>query len=137
MRLKPSDYAALSDFRYQLRLFLTFSEEAARAADVEPQQHQLLLAVQGLSMSGAPTIKQLADRLVLKHHSTVELVDRLQRRGLVVRERSATDGRVAQVQLTRDGAQLLERLTLAHRDELKRKGPALVKALQAILKKAP
>jgi DNA-binding MarR family transcriptional regulator len=129
------DYTALADFRYRLRRFLAFSEAAAREAGLEPQQHQLLLAVRGFG-DVAPTVRDLAERLILKHHSTVELVDRMQRRGLVRRRRSSADRRVAQVHLTPRGANVLERLTVAHRDELVEAGPTLVTALQSILRKA-
>jgi DNA-binding MarR family transcriptional regulator len=127
------DYAALSEFRYRLRRFLAFSEDAAREAGLEPQQHQLLLAVRGFG-DEVPTVRELSERLVLKHHSTVELVDRLEKRGLVRRKRSTIDRRVAHVQLTPRGTQVLERLTLAHRDELDTAGPALVTALQSVLR---
>jgi DNA-binding MarR family transcriptional regulator len=128
------DYAALSEFRYRLRRFLAFSEAAARDAGLEPQQHQLLLAVRGFG-EAPPTMRDLAERMILKHHSTVGLVDRLQRRGFVRRERTDTDGRVARVSLTPRGAHVLEKLTFAHHDELAKAGPALVTALQSTLRK--
>jgi DNA-binding MarR family transcriptional regulator len=131
VRLTDSEYEHLAELRHQLRRFLAFSEERARQARLEPKQHQLLLAVRALRQP--PTIGALAERLVLKHHSAVELVDRLERRGLVRRMRSAADRRVAYVELTPRGRAVLERLTLAHRDELKRAGPDLLAALNTVL----
>jgi DNA-binding MarR family transcriptional regulator len=128
------DYVALAEFRHRLRRFVAFSETAARKAGLEPQQHQLLLAVRGFP-GEAPTMRDLAERLVLKHHSTVELVDRLERRRLVRRHRSTIDRRVVRVTLTAGGANLLERLTLSHREELETAGPALVAALHSITRK--
>jgi DNA-binding MarR family transcriptional regulator len=88
-----ADYRALADFRYQLRRFLHFSESAAREGGLEPQQHQLLLAVKGAPGGQPPTIGMLAERLQLRHHSTVELVDRMEDRKLVRRARAGEDRR--------------------------------------------
>src|SRR6185369_9323763 len=85
------DYQALAEFRYQIRRFLHFSEQAARAAGIEPKQHQLLLAIKGLPESLRPTIGTLADRMQLQHHSAVELIDRLEKAGMVDRTRSEID----------------------------------------------
>jgi DNA-binding MarR family transcriptional regulator len=134
--LTESEYASLSEFRYRLRLFLAFSEEQAKAAGLNPQQHQLLLAVQGFGAE-QPSVGMLAERLMLRHHSTVELIDRLQRRGLVSRIRSVQDRRLASVGVTTRGAQVLRRLSLAHRDELRRTGPELVRTLSSLLKAKP
>jgi DNA-binding MarR family transcriptional regulator len=131
VRLTDSEYEHLAELRHQLRRFLAFSEEQARAAELEPRQHQLLLAVR--ANKEPPTIGALAARLVLKHHSAVELVDRLEQRGLVKRSRSQTDRRVAYVELTPRGRSVLERLTVAHRDELKRAGPDLLRAIRTAL----
>lgn len=133
-RLDASGYRALAEFRYQLRQFLQFSEDQARAAGLEPQQHQLLLAIKGLPEGSAPTIRELAGRLLLKHHSTVELVDRLERRGAVRRTANPADARTVLVQLTRTGEQLLAALSQAHSSELETAGPALIKALTAVLR---
>lgn len=132
--LSEAQYASLSEFRYRLRVFLAFSEEQSRSLGLNPQQHQLLLAVKGFGAE-APTVGMLAERLMLRHHSTVELIDRLQRQGLVVRKRTTADRRVASVGITARGAQLLRKLSLAHRDELMRTGPELAKALAALLEK--
>jgi len=127
------EYRALAEFRYQLRCFLRFSEHAARDAGLEPQQHQLLLAVRGMPEGSTATIGQLAERLQLRHHSTVELVDRLESRGLVRREQHPTDARQVVVTLTRQGETLLPRLAQAHRTELRTVAPRLLAALHALL----
>jgi DNA-binding MarR family transcriptional regulator len=129
--LTDQEYEHLSELRHQLRRFLAFSEGQARGAKLEPQQHQLLLAVRG--RPSPPTVGELAERLVLRHHSVVELIDRLERRSLVRRVRSTDDRRVAYVELTATGRALLERLSRAHRDELRRSGPGLVRALGSLL----
>src|SRR3954451_12064007 len=134
-RAAPSrgDYRALAEFRYQIRVFLSFSEKAARAAGIEPQQHQLLLACKGLPERLRPTIKTLAERLCVQHHTAVALVDHLEHRGLVRRRPSPTDGREVLVDLTATGERLLRRLALLHRQQLRTVAPALVKALVPLL----
>src|SRR5512135_1629515 len=89
----PPPYREMAEFRYQLRRFLRFSELAAPAAGLKPQQYLLLLALRGLPPEMQPTVGALAERLQLRHHSTVGLVDRLERRGLVRRVRGARDRR--------------------------------------------
>jgi len=127
-----AEYRALADFRYELRRFLRFSEQAARAAGLEPQQHQLLLAVCGLPRRVPATIGRLAERLQLRHHSTVERVDRMEARGLVRRARQGPDRRRVAVRLTPRGERLLPRLSLAHRTELDAVAPRLVRALRGL-----
>jgi DNA-binding MarR family transcriptional regulator len=131
--LTDSDYCALANFRYRLRHFLAFSEAKASDAGLTPQQQQLLLAVRGFHPQ-VPNIGMLAERLVLRHHSVVELVDRLERRGMVRRLRDSEDRRQARIHLSRRGERVLARLTIAHCDELRRAGPELVRLLLAILK---
>jgi len=131
-KLKLADYQALAEFRYQIRRFLRFSEDAARAAGLEPQQHQLLLAIKGMPGSRCARISDLAERLQIQHHSTVELVDRLAARGLVSRALSEDDRREVHVQLTARGEGLLKALTLHHKNELRRAAPALAAALYEI-----
>jgi DNA-binding MarR family transcriptional regulator len=123
---------ALAEFRHQLRQFLHFSEEAARRAGVEPQQHQLMLAITAMEPQPA-SIRNLAERLLLRHHSAVGLVDRLERCGMVRRAQSATDRRSAQVFLTPKGNRILHKLSLHHREELKSAAPALIENLALIL----
>ena len=128
-----TDTRSLAAFRYELRLFLAFSEQAAREAGIEPQQHQLLLAVGGLPPRQRPNIRTLAERLCVQHHTAVALVDKLCERGLVQRERSTEDKREVLVRLTEPGAELLQQLSRQHRSHLQRVGPELVAALAQIL----
>lgn len=126
-------YRALAEFRHQIRLFLHFSEQAAREAGIEPQQHQLLLAIKGIPIGTQPTIGRIAERLQLRHHSVVELVNRLTDHGAIVREANPDDGREVRLRLTRAGERLLRKLSIAHHDELSKAGPALRDALDAVL----
>jgi DNA-binding MarR family transcriptional regulator len=130
--LSVDEYRALAEFRYQVRRFLGFSEEQVRALGMEPQQHQLLLAIKGLPDGATASIGELAERLQLKHHSTVELVNRLEKHGHVVRELSQQDRRQVIVRLTSSGAAVLRQLSLAHHQELETAGPRLAKALASI-----
>ncbi len=130
---KPIDYPSLAELRYQIRRFLRFSEEAARAAGIEPQQHQLLLAIKGLPPDRRPTIGALAERLQLQHHSAVELVDRSVQRNLVRRLRSTSDQRQVLIRLTAKGERILRDLSMHHRDVLKEAGPALLQVLNNLI----
>src|ERR1051326_8766415 len=112
--MTQADYRALSEFRYQIRRFLHFSEEAARAEGLEPQQHQMLLAIQALGEPEPPTIGELADHLVVRHHSAVGLADRLEKRGLVERARGGLDRRQVRLRLTPEGSEKLNRLSKLH-----------------------
>ncbi len=131
--VNENDYQALAEFRYHIRRFLRFSERAAREAGVEPQQHQLLLAVKGMPDESRATISELAERLQIQHHSTVELVDRLTTRGLVTRKRGAEDRRQVIVQLTTKGEKLLRDLSMFHRDELRDESAELVGSLRRLV----
>jgi DNA-binding MarR family transcriptional regulator len=128
--LALSDYQALAESRYQIRRFLHYSEQAARAMDLEPQQHQLMLALKGLPEGMRPTIGTVAERLQIQHHSTVELVNRLSLGGLVKRTRAGSDQRVVLLLLTPKGEKVLRELSLGHQAELRNQGPALVAALE-------
>ncbi|HEX5167031.1 MAG TPA: MarR family winged helix-turn-helix transcriptional regulator [Thermomicrobiales bacterium] len=128
-----ADLQALAEFRYQIRHFLSFSERAARAAGIEPRQHQLLLALAGLPEGVQPTIRALADRMHLQHHSAVELVSRLEQRGMVVRDRDRHDRRQVLVRLTPEGEAILRQLSTTHWAELRSRGPILARALNAIV----
>ena len=123
----------MAELRYQIRKFLRFSENAARQAGIEPQQHQLLLAIRGLPDGASPTIGVLAERMQLQHHSTVELVDRLVDRNFLCRLRSTNDRRQVLVKLTHDGEEFLQKLSLHHLEELQSAGPTFVKVLNSLL----
>jgi len=131
-RLTVAEYRALADFRCQLRRFLRFSEDAARGAGLEPQHHQVLLALRGMPDGTAATIGLLADRLQLRHHTMVGLIDRMAARNLVRRRPGTTDRRQVVVGLTPRGERVLPRLSLAHRAELRAVAPALLRSLAAL-----
>jgi DNA-binding MarR family transcriptional regulator len=124
------DYQALAELRYQIRRFLHFSEQIARDAGLEPQQHQLMLALKGLPEGVRPIIGELAERLQIRHHSTVELVNRLTTGGYVRRARDTQDRREVLLSLTGKGEQVLKELSLYHTTELCLRGPVLVFALK-------
>jgi len=132
-RITLADYRALASFRHEIRKFIAFSEQAARDAGIEPQQHQLLLAVRGLPGNMRPTIGAIAERLCVQHHTAVALVDKLEARGLVQRERSEEDRREVLLKLTRDGDALLRALSALHRQQLETVGPNMVRALERVL----
>jgi DNA-binding MarR family transcriptional regulator len=135
MATQPN-FKAMAELRYQIRRFLRFSENAARQAGIEPQQHQLLLAVRGLPDVLKPTIGVLAERMQLQHHSTVELIDRLVERGFLFRLRSTDDKRQVLVKLTHNGEEFLKRLSLHHLQELQSAGPTFVKVLQSLIEES-
>jgi DNA-binding MarR family transcriptional regulator len=130
------DYQTLHEFRHAIQRFLHFSAEAARSVGFEPQQHQLMLAVKGLPDGMSPTIGVLAKRLLIRHHSCVELVDRLVASGHVERERNEADRREVLVRLTPEGEARLRELTLHHQAELRTAGPALAKVLRLVVEGA-
>src|SRR4051812_47540729 len=127
-----TEYEALAAFRYALRQFLRFSEQAAHEGGVTPPQHQVLLAIKGFPARERITIGELAERLQIRHHSVVGLVDRLVAQGLVLREPAINDRRQVYVMLSGRGAAMLDRLTAAHREELRRIEPALRRLLEHI-----
>lgn len=133
LEVSQADYRALAEFRYQIRGFLSFSERAARAQGIEPQQHQLLLALKGLPTGKRATIGTMAERLCIEHHTAVTLSDRLERAGLVRRERSSHDRREVLLSITPHGEEILGKLSSLHRQQLKTIGPGLQRALAAIL----
>ncbi len=134
-RTTAAEYQALAAFRYALRRFLEFSTAAARAAGLPPQQHQALLAIKGFPSRKPVGVGELAAQLCVRPHSAVGFVDRLARRGLVRRVPSKDDHRRVQVRLTSQGETLLAQLSAAHRDELRRVGPELQRALGKIGRK--
>jgi DNA-binding MarR family transcriptional regulator len=131
--LSQSEYQALAELRYQLRCFLHFSEQEARVAGLEPQQHQLLLAIKGLPSEKTASVGELAERLQLQHHSTAELINRMVERKLLERQRDTSDQRRVLVYLTEHGDELLKKLSLLHRMELRTTGPALVQVLNGLI----
>jgi DNA-binding MarR family transcriptional regulator len=135
--LDESEYRKLEEFRFQIRRFLNFSETAARKSGIEPQQHQALLALKGRPAGALPTVGLVAERLLLRHHSAVGLIDRLQNLGLVTRETNPGDARQVLVHLTARGERILHRLSVTHRQELDEAAPNLATALRAISRKAP
>lgn len=122
----------LAEFRYELRCFLHFSECAALEAGLHPRQHQLLLQVAGAPQGAAVTIAYAAERLGLRHHSAVELVDRSVREGLLARTADPGDRRRAILRVTRKGRQVLGRLTGTHARELNELAPRLAQVLERI-----
>lgn len=123
--LTKADFEALARFRFGIRRYLRFSEQAVRRHGLTPQQYQLLLALKGFPGREWATLTELADRLQLRHHSVVELVNRAQAQDLVTRTSDPADARVVRVELTRHGERALARLSALHRDELQRLGTAL------------
>ncbi|MFZ0335054.1 MAG: MarR family transcriptional regulator [Candidatus Acidiferrales bacterium] len=130
---KGFDYRALAEFRYEVRRFQNLSEQAARAAGIEPQQYQALLAVKGLPASYNATVGALAERLQIQHHSAVELVDRLETHGLLKRARSRKDRRQVLLRLTARGEEILRQVALPHRAELRSSGLTILRALQTVM----
>lgn len=130
------DYEVLAAFRSRLRRFLRFSEAAAKAHGLTPQQHQLLLAIKGLPGRGSASIAELAGRLERRHHSVVGLLQRCEAAGLVERRHDPEDGRVVRVSLTHAGEKILHALTAQHRLELHRMRGE-IQALAALLEDGP
>jgi DNA-binding MarR family transcriptional regulator len=127
------DYVTLATLRYQIRRFLHVRETAARAAGVAPQQYLVLLQLKGLEKEGLATMGVLAERLQVRHHSAVGLVNRLVTRGMVNRRRDHRDRRSVVVELTAKGHAVLRRLALYSLAELETEGPALVAVLRRLL----
>ena len=123
---QDADYRALAEFRYHIQRYLDFSDTAARAAGMEPKQYQLLLAIRGLPEDEEPTVSALAQRLRNRHHSVVELINRAETKGLVIRSRL---GQRVLVRLTQKGERLLARAVEERLQELRIAGPLLVQAL--------
>ena len=135
--ITTAEYRALAELRYRIRKFVREGDAAASAAGLEPQQYLLLLAIRGLPEGEEATIGTLADRLALKHHSAVELIDRLEARGYVHRSRSRDDRRRVLVTLLPRGEKLLEQVARQRISELRASGAALVNAISALLEGKP
>lgn len=132
--MSAAEFRALAEFRYRIRIFLIGSEEAARKAGLEPQQYALMLALRGLPVGLEPSIRELAERMQLRHHSVVELVDRLERRQHLRRERSRSDRRQVILHLTSRGERVLTRLAKQRILELRTAAPVLVESLTAVIR---
>jgi DNA-binding MarR family transcriptional regulator len=133
-KLTLSDYQALAEFRYQIRRFLHFSEQVTKPAGLKRGQYQLLLAIKGMPSGVRPVIRELADRMQIRHHSAVELVNRLEAGGFIRRTRAEDDRREVLLALTPKGEKVLAELALHHHDELRSDGPELVAALRRIMR---
>jgi DNA-binding MarR family transcriptional regulator len=135
--MSQPEYKALADFRYQIRKYLRFMEEKARAHGYNPQQYQLLLAIEGLPEGQIPTIKTLAERMQLNHNTMVELVDRCEKRGLLRRTREGLDRRLVTLAPTLAGKRMMQEQANASRSELQEIGPILFASLQRLMEQAP
>jgi DNA-binding MarR family transcriptional regulator len=134
--LNAVEYAALAEFRYQLRRFLRNMEEHARGTGHHPQQYQVLLAIKGLPRELSPTISTIAERMQLNHNSMVELIDRCERKGLLHRAKSGDDRRMVTLALTPEGEQVLRQLASAARQELQTVGPILAESIRQLVQNA-
>ena len=132
--LTSCDYRSLAELRHQIRLFAHFSEQAVRSAGLNPSQHQLMLALKGLPPHLRPSVGKMAKRLQIQPHSTVELVNRLARHGYVLRQRGDDDQREVLLSLTVKGEKVLSALSLHHKAELCKAGPALIGALRSVMR---
>jgi DNA-binding MarR family transcriptional regulator len=137
MEITSDEYRALAELRYRIRHFVREGDVVAQAAGLEPQQYLLLLAIRGLPTGHEATIRTLADRLALKHHSAVELIDRLETRGYVRRTRGRDDRRRVLVSLLPRGERILEQVARHRIGELRSTGHALVQAIDQLLEKPP
>ena len=125
VQITKAEYEALAAFRYAIRRFIRFSEHAARNAGITPQQHQLLLAIKGFPGRESATVSELAERLQMRQHSMVGLIDRTEAQGFVRREPGTIDRRQVYICLTPPGETLLRKLSLIHQQELRNIAEAL------------
>lgn len=132
-KITESEYMALAELRHCIRRFLQEGDTTARQAGLEPQQYLLLLAIRGLPAGQEATIRVLAERLSLRHHSTVELIDRMEARGYVKRMRGREDRREVLISLQPRGEKLLEKVVEQRIIELRANGRELVQAISALL----
>jgi DNA-binding MarR family transcriptional regulator len=132
-KITEGEFAALAELRHRIRRFLQEGDAAARQAGLEPQQYLLLLAIRGLPAGQDASIRVLADRLSLRHHSTVELIDRMEARGYVKRMRGREDRRQVLISLQPRGEKLLEKVVEQRIIELRANGRELVQAIGALL----
>jgi DNA-binding MarR family transcriptional regulator len=133
--LQAKDYVALAAFRYAMRKFLRFSKDLlAKEARLTPEQYEALLALKASPRFNGMTVGEISERLQVKHHTAVSLLDKLETRNLARRKRANTDRRTVNVQLTKAGATLLSRLALIHYHEIRRRAPEIVNALRCVRK---
>jgi len=131
--LPANDYEALANFRYLLRKFLRFSKDfLTTTADINPEQYEALLAIKAFHSHEGLTISHLSERLQVKHHSAVNLVDRLAGKKLITRETGSIDRRRKHLKLTAKGARLIERLAAAHRKEIRLRSAEMIKAFERL-----
>jgi DNA-binding MarR family transcriptional regulator len=134
-RITSAEYRALAELRYRIRLFLREGDSTALGEGLEPQQYQMLLAIRGLEEGEAATVGTLAERLAIKHHSAVELIDRLEGHGFVRRLRDKQDRRQVRVLLLPRGERALAGVVKERISELRASGDALVRAIQTLLER--
>jgi DNA-binding MarR family transcriptional regulator len=131
--LQAKDYDALGAFRYAMRKFLRFSKEVVAArAKLTPEQYEALLAIKSGSGADGMTVGEMSERLQVKHHTAVSLLDKLEARNLAIRKRAVADRRNVNVELTKAGALLLTRLAAIHRHELQQRSPEIIDALRRL-----
>jgi len=135
-KITSAEYRALAELRYRIRLFLRAGDATALSEGLEPQQYQMLLAIRGLEEAELATVGTLAERLAIKHHSAVELIDRLEKRGFVRRLREKEDRRQVRVLLLPRGEKALAGVVKERISELRTSGAALAGAIQTLLKKS-
>jgi DNA-binding MarR family transcriptional regulator len=134
-RITSAEYRALAELRYRIRLFLREGDTTALSEGLEPQQYQMLLAIRGLEEGELSTVGTLAERLAIKHHSAVELIDRLEKRGYVKRLREKEDRRQVRVLLLPRGEKTLAGVVKERISELRSTGAALVEAIETLLER--
>lgn len=132
-RLSDKDYVALAEFRHQIRRFLAARAKAARRAGIDPQQYQVLLVLKAYEKNRPASIREIAEAMLLRHHSAVELVNRMAGHRFVRRRRNQEDRRVVTVEILPKGEAVLRSLAISNREELTGLGRDLLRALQAAL----
>src|SRR5437588_10056743 len=133
VQLRSMEYGPLATFRDAMRKFLRFSKEELKAkAELTPEQYEALLAIRAFAPKRGLTIGELSERLQVKHHTAISLVDKLAARNLIVRRPSKEDRRVVCVQLTRKGRSMLAPVAAIHRRELKTRSPEMIEALKRL-----
>ena len=133
--LQANDYVALGAFRYAMRKFLRFSKDLVAArAKLTPEQYEALLAIKASQQPDGMTVGEISERLQVRHHTAVSLLDKLEARKLAIRKRTNADRRTVNVQLTKAGAALLSRLAVIHHHELRNRSPEMIDALRRLQK---